>query len=297
MNGALCCLEDWAQTQDFLKSLGLSRAHLKRHLTSLELKRPLRSKQETAFSLNILNHNLISPEVSVSDPKVLFENDDFLVLHKPAQVHGHALNYLETDNMLSWLRANGYGKLLQVGANTHERGLLYRLDHVTSGVLIYVKYESLWQELRQNFHKVAHLKRYVAIVDKTPEQTGELSAWFDLSGKKVKAFLNPHAQAVEGTLFLRILKEDERGVALAIDLAHGHRHQIRAHLVALGCPIRGDNLYGGTQANRLFLHAYMYQLEKRLSACDTELGFGQDFLDLHSDLKMLGNHSGIIHGS
>ncbi|MBH47533.1 MAG: hypothetical protein CME71_05135 [Halobacteriovorax sp.] len=296
MFGSLCPLEDWATLSDFLKSLGISKAHQKRQLPSAKLKRKLRAKEEINLTLNLLNPSLISPEFCGDRPFIIKETTDFLVLHKPAGLHGHALNYEEQDNVLSWMRSQGLGSLLNVGRETHERGLLYRLDQATSGVLIYVKDQKRWSDLRERFHKVAHLKRYVAVVNKMPSEVGHLNAWFDLQGKKVKASLEHRAGMIEGSLFLRVLRQDESGIVLAIDLAHGHRHQIRAHLESLGCPILGDTLYGGNEADRLHLHAYLYQLGEELEACDSDLGFGTDFLDLDSDLKMLSNHSGIIHG-
>src|SRR5690606_6511389 len=120
--------------------------------------------------------------------------------------------YCEQDNVLAWMRANNFGKYLEVGKDSHERGLLYRLDQATSGVLIYVKEQSLWEKVRARFHNIAHLKRYVAVVDKMPEHTGELTAWFDLTGKKVKAFENHRAGATEGRLKLNVLRDDAKGI-------------------------------------------------------------------------------------
>lgn len=296
MFGSLCPLEDWASLSDFLKSLGISKAHQKRQLASAKLKKRVRAKSEINLTLNLLNPSLISPVFCGDTPSIIKETEDFLVLHKPAGLHGHALNYEEQDNVLSWMRSQGLGSLMSVGAETHERGLLYRLDQATSGVLIYVKSPRRWSDLRERFHQVAHLKRYVAVVNKMPSEVGQLSAWFDLQGKKVKASTEHRAGMIEGSLFLRVLRQSESAIVLSIDLAHGHRHQIRAHLEALGCPILGDKLYGGQEAARLHLHAYLYQLGDELEACDSDLGFGANFLDLDRDLKVLGDHSGIVHG-
>ncbi|PIP88743.1 MAG: hypothetical protein COW01_08325 [Bdellovibrionales bacterium CG12_big_fil_rev_8_21_14_0_65_38_15] len=296
MQAGLCPLEDWDQALDFLKALGISRSHLKKHLSSAQLKKSLRAKAELDFSLDVLNPGLISPEYSSQQPKIIDENDDFIIIHKPENVHGHALNYLEQDNILCWLRSIGYGKYLNVALAQHERGLLYRLDQATSGVLLYVKREDLWNDLRARFHQVAHLKRYIVVLDEKPVKEGLLNAWFDLTGKKVKASEIHKAQWVEGSMFVRTIREDARGVVVAVDLAHGHRHQIRSHFAMFGTPIRGDKFYNGKEAERLFLHAYQYKIENLINAKDVNLGFGSDFLDLDSDLEMLGDHSGIIHG-
>lgn len=284
MKASFSLLQDWPSLQDFLQSLGLSKAHIKRHTSMNELKRKLYVKQSIELSLNLLNPKFIAPTFHGPEPKIISEDDRFIVIHKPANVHGHALNYLENDNVLSWLRSIGRGDVLQVADHTHERGLLYRLDFATSGVLVYVKDQSTWQNLRDNFQEQAHLKRYLAVVDKTPSQQGELSAWFDLSGKKIKAYERHRAGTIEGSLTLKVLKEDEHGCVLVIDLVHGHRHQIRSHLALLGSPIRGDQLYGGAPDERLYLHAYCYKIFNELEAYDPDLGFGLNFLNLHSHL-------------
>lgn len=281
MKAALSPLEDWEQAQDFLRALGISRAHLKRHCSGTELRRSLKAKKSLEVSLDVLNLNSISPHFTGEMPKIIREDDNFLVIHKPAGLHGHPLNYLETDNVLSWLRSSGRGALLRVASDTHERGLLYRIDQATSGVLVYVKNEMLWRNLRDHFHETTHLKRYIAIVESVPSQLGEVDAWFDLTGKRVKCYLNHRAGCIAGQMKINLLRKDEKGVALAIDLTQGHRHQIRAHLATLGCPIRGDLYYGGAQAERLFLHAYRYDVADLLSAVDEDLGFGRDFLNLN----------------
>lgn len=299
MNAELCLLQDWEQAQELLTSLGLSRAQLKKYLSHKQLKRRLRARDELSLPLDLLNFHCISPLFIGEQPQILDEDDNFLILHKPANLHGHPLRYQEQDNVLSWLRSRGYGHLLEVGRETHERGLLYRLDQGTSGVLIYVKKHELWQELRHNFHRLTHTKRYLAVFDKRPTVSGELNAWFDLGGKKVKAHLDERSDCSLGHLTLKIIRDDERGCVALIDLTHGHRHQIRAHMAALGVPLRGDVLYGGSTAERLFLHAYQYEVlltnGQRLIARDENLGFGGDFLDLHSNLEMLGDHGGIVH--
>tara|TARA_R110002049_G_scaffold303941_1_gene498662 strand:+ start:685 stop:1578 length:894 start_codon:yes stop_codon:yes gene_type:complete len=296
MDAGFCSLKDWQQASDLFKELGLSRSQLKKHYPSKFLSKKIRARDELSLPLNLINFGMISPTYAGETPYILEENDDFLVIHKPAKIHGHALSYLENDNILSWMRSIGYGSLLEIAREQHERGLLYRLDQATSGVLIYVKKATLWQDLRSRFHQVAHLKRYIVVVDKKPTQEGLLNGWFDLSGKRVKVYSEHKPQCNEGSMFVRLVKEDQRGVILAIDLAHGHRHQIRAHLAMLGCPIRGDEIYGGTTAQRLYLHAYQYRIENLITTKDENLGFGDDFLDLNSDLEMLSDHSGIIHG-
>ncbi len=296
MDASFCVLADWKQAKDLFKELGISRSQLKKFFPSKYLNKPLRAKDEIHLPLNLMNFGLINPLYHGEKPRVLDEDDNFLVIHKPTKIHGHALNYLETDNVLSWMRSMGYGDLLNIAKDQHERGLLYRLDQATSGVLIYVKKASLWQDLRSRFHQVAHLKRYIAVVDKKPDQLGLLCAWFDFSGKKVKVFNEFKTNTTEGSMFIRVVREESNKAILAIDLAHGHRHQIRSHLAMLGCPIWGDDIYGGSTSERLFLHAYQYKIESLVSAKDDELGFGSDFLDLNSDLEMLSKHSGIIHG-
>ena len=80
-------------------------------------------------------------------------------MDKPANLFVHPLVYDEKNNCLSFLRTYKPA-YLGVNSKNYDRGLLYRLDFETSGVLVYVKNEIAYQYLRENFKTIAKKKTY-----------------------------------------------------------------------------------------------------------------------------------------
>ena len=81
---------------------------------------------------------MIYPDYEGPDIEVLFENDDVIILNKPPNIHSHPLKYSEQDNCLSFLRQQLKNNKMDVNKKSYDKGLLYRLDYVTSGVLFFI---------------------------------------------------------------------------------------------------------------------------------------------------------------
>ena len=88
----------------------------------------------------------------------------------------------------------------------------------------------------------------------------------------------------EGSLEVKKIMTTGNNSLVLVNLQSGLRHQIRAQLAALGFPILGDELYGGSRAERLFLHAWRYEWSEIEEDNSADLFDG--FFDLNSGLKM-----------
>ncbi|MBF0312226.1 MAG: RluA family pseudouridine synthase [Oligoflexia bacterium] len=239
-----------------------------------KLKHHLSAKSKVIVPLDLANYNEINPEYQGPAIDVLYEDERFLVLEKPANIHTHPLLYQEKDSCLNFIRAHGgWEKILEVNRSAHERGLLYRLDRETSGVLVYVKEDGLYFELRNHFNRLVKTKLYHALVEGDfPSHLcdKELPVLLAPSGPKGSKMVVVSASeerigSSEGVLQVKKLAylEHKKISHLEIKLVTGIRHQIRAHLAHLGHPIVGDPLYGrgaSIPACRLYLHAYQYEL-------------------------------------
>jgi len=265
-----CFLKDYPSLQIALGDLGISRQQSKKYFAqegaSALLKRPIKAQQEISLPLNLLHLGGINPDYQGLPLEIVAEDEYFLALHKPAGIHGHPLTYQEQDNCLSFLRAIGRGKLLQVQQDKAERGLLYRLDQATSGILLYAKSDAIYTAAA----KAKKIKIYHALVaGDFPSALAK--AWRQYfvatgaKGKKMQAYPTAvsHKDGQWGELSIKKLGYDapEDQSLLEISLKTGLRHQIRAGLTALGFPIVGDSLYGGRMASRLYLHASCYGVE------------------------------------
>ncbi|MBF0297605.1 MAG: RluA family pseudouridine synthase [Oligoflexia bacterium] len=265
----------------------------------LAANKEVKAKEKITLPIDFVNHNMINPQfdswfnscdlkLNTSLPRIIEENDKFIVINKPANIHGHALSYSEKDNILSFLRNHhpqSQNLLENVNAKKHERGLLYRLDYETSGVLIYVKSQELYTYLRENYSNVVVEKKYLAIVnghflrekDEAYIHYAHYTHYLRPSGKSghkmvVDTAASPSNDSFKASLEVKLLdyNNKENLSLLKIKLHTGVRHQIRVQLAALGYPIFGDALYGTSLSSspspspsplsRLFLHAISYKI-------------------------------------
>jgi 23S rRNA pseudouridine1911/1915/1917 synthase len=268
-------------------TLNCSGQLLKRHFSSKELSRAVRAKDLQRVPLDLANHLMINPHYSGPSVKILGETSDYLILHKPPCVHCHPLKYSDTDTLLNFLVLAGKWQGLMVNSDHYDRGLVYRLDYETSGVMLIAKRQELYTSLRQSFNQSMKKKFYWAIVEGDFNRDGTWTHYFKatgLKGSKQKLSEFPQGDAQLGTLEVRKVLAEKGKSLLLINLGTGLRHQIRAQLSALGFPILGDELYGGRKAERLFLHALRYEFEIEIE--DSSADLFDRFYDLNRALKM-----------
>ena len=259
---------------------------LKRHFTSKELTRPVRARDLLSMPLDFVNHLAVNPIFEGPTPSILRETKDYLVLHKPANLHCHPLCYTDKNTLLNFLASKGMIEDLLINRGNYDRGLLYRLDFETSGVIVLARSESILDGIRKDFSRMKS-KFYWAVVDGSFDLDGRYSHFFRATGvkghKQVVTDV-PKPDATVGALKVKKVIEAGGKSLLLIKLETGLRHQIRAQLSHLGFPILGDELYGGNKAERLFLHALRYEWETEAEDPNAEL-FGS-FFDLDRALQM-----------
>ncbi len=278
----LCWLHDEPSLKEGLQAfLGSSGQLLKRHLSSKEQKRAIRSGDVSRLPIDLVNHLGINPAYQGPPVRILRETDDVIVLHKPPGVHCHPLRYSDDNTLLNFLAREGKWEALRVNQAHYDRGLLYRLDEETSGVLVLAKTEKLYQEVRGSFSVQVKRKFYWAIVEGDFDKDGAYAHHFlatGVKGGKQKVSEQAHPGSEEGALAVgKVLSFGGKSLLL-VKLKTGLRHQIRAQLSFLGHPILGDELYGGKQAERLFLHALRYEWR------DTDEDFTPELFHLFFDL-------------
>lgn len=259
-----CLLQSVDSVEDFLKlTFGSSSSKLKKHFKKNFLQRSLREKSTLSLPLNFINDGEINPVYVGDEIKVIGEDQDFFVFDKNPNQFVHPLSYDESDNCLSYLRSIR-PELLRVNRAHYDRGLLYRLDYETSGVMIYVKNERLYKELRENFKSVAKEKIYWCWVAGEMKLAGTFTHSFSSGEEKGKRVVVASSGVHEhhGELSIRPLEFNpvESKTLVEVSLKTGLRHQIRAQLAHLGFPLVGDTFYGGPAAKRLYLHAYNYRI-------------------------------------
>lgn len=275
-----CTLEEW-----ILKDKSISKSLIKRKLTKKERLKFIKTKSEFYVDLNLLNHMQIGPIYKGPSIEIIHDCEQFIAITKPENIHCHPLDYTDEDNCLSYLKSNSLFSSLSVNQNHWDRGLLYRLDYETSGVLVLCKNESLYRIIRDNFPQVAKEKIYIAIVEGEIEDSGEVESALTTSGKKIKVIddCEPNARLT----FEKIGYDSHYDYSLIkVKLLHGLRHQIRVQMASYGHPIIGDTLYGGREDKRMYLHAYEYvfNINENEFRFKSELKLFGNFLNLNSKL-------------
>ena len=286
---SLCSLGEYQSFLDFLKEFGVSQSRARKSFPKKLLSKTIKAKSEWQIPNEICNPYLISGNYKGCEPCEIGRGSHWIALSKPYNIHSHPLSYNEGDNLLSFLKETNRFEYLNCSKNTWDRGLLFRLDFETSGVVFFTSSEELLGKIRNKDYQEAQ-KAYLCIVEGKPQEQGELVHHLVTTGKKIKISPNGESSHLK---FQNLYFDKEKNCSLLyVLLGEGRRHQIRVQFSEAGYPILGDKLYGGKAAQRMFLHAVHYKLKMDdliIEAQDWEPLFFRDFLNLNSSLEMFRN--------
>ena len=169
--------------------------------------------------------------------KPIFENDDLIVVDKPA--------FVNSD---------------EIERQFKDARLLHRLDRETSGVLMLVKNEEFREKAINEFRKDKVYKEYIAWVEGIVTEPHDIDKGIITQKRNNKAYSNvsPKGKPARTEVFPDLVSARKTKVKCIIH--NGRTHQIRTHLRYIDHPIVGDEQYGGRRAKRVMLHAYKVRL-------------------------------------
>lgn len=229
--------------------------------------------------------------------EVIYEDEDIMVLSKPAGVvvhpgAGHKEGTLVHGLLEHCQTLSGIGGVLRPG-------IVHRLDRDTSGLLVVAKSDRAHQQLSGQFKTGRVNKKYVALVYGTfQEKEGLIERPIGRHPVHRKKMSVQAKMGREARTLWKVLKASKDISLLEITIHTGRTHQIRVHLASIAHPVVGDSVYGGKQEWMRIQHPGVRQKVKtvqRQMLHARELGFVHPvagrymefFSPLPSDMKKL----------
>jgi 23S rRNA pseudouridine1911/1915/1917 synthase len=231
-------------------------------------------------------HTAPFPQSELRAP-IVYEDESVLVVDKPAGMASHGFSGQDHDTLANLLAAQR-PDLLGIGRNRWEPGLVHRLDHETSGLLLVAKTQAAFDALRLQFRRRQVKKKYWALVWGITLAEGSVAypiVHDSRDKRRMRAIVDksPRSKGQKSWVALTRFRKlgDGDGLSLLeIEMETGVTHQIRVHLAAIGHPIVGDLLYGGEGREsfgleRHFLHAhgleFFHPRDRRVIKTESEL--------------------------
>lgn len=185
---------------------------------------------------------IVDPKDQVIDIKVLYSDDDIVVVDKPFGVAAHASPGWEGPTVTASIAAKGHR--ISTSGVPERQGIVQRLDVGTSGVMVVAKSDFAYENLKESFRTRTVKKVYHALVQGHP----------DPSSGTIDAPISRHPQenykyaivqgGRESITHYETLEAFPYASLLKIELETGRTHQIRVHMSAIKHPCVGDPMYG-----------------------------------------------------
>jgi 23S rRNA pseudouridine1911/1915/1917 synthase len=200
------------------------------------------------------------PEFLAAEPElelqVRLERPELVIVNKLSGVPSAPLKNSERGTLCGALLGR-YPEMQGIGYRAREPGIVHRLDIQTSGLVLAARTPNAFSVLTHALELEAIHKRYLALVAAADlPETGEISRALapDPAHPERVRVLEPgdlSGYARQKTTRYRVMWNAHGYTLLEVEVGSAFRHQIRAHLAAIGHPILGDVVYGGAHVPEL----------------------------------------------
>ena len=229
---------------------------------------------------------------------ILFEDDEYVVINKPAGMVVHPGNGNKENTL-----ANGLLFYLNQSSNykSVRPGIVHRLDKDTSGVIVTAKNDQALQYLSDMFKERLVSKTYEAIVwGKLNESKGTIQNYLVRDNKDKTSFKVSTQPGKEAISFFEVIENLGPLSHVLLSPKTGRTHQLRVHMKHIGHPILADSKYSrGENMIKAFHTKYTqilkrcYKISKRTMLHAKSIAFTHPFtkkemffsVDLPADMK------------
>ena len=186
--------------------------------------------------------------------EILFEDEEILVVNKPAGMLVHPTNSDKSGTLANALVFHLNPNSEIENPKLIRPGIVHRLDKETSGLMVIAKTARSLRILGSHFQRKLVKKIYAALVEGViSENEGTISAPIGRLEEK------PHWRVLhdgkESETKFKVLERRGDTTLLELEPVTGRTNQLRIHCAEIKHPIVGDTLYGGREFARLCLHA------------------------------------------
>jgi 23S rRNA pseudouridine1911/1915/1917 synthase len=176
---------------------------------------------------------------------IVYEDNDIVVINKPAGLTVHPGNGHEDGTLLNGLLF--HEKNLAEEAGTDRPGLVHRIDKDTSGLLVVAKNDFAYEGLSAQLvgHSM-HREYYALVKGVIAEDEAKIDAPIGRDPKNPLKFAVVGYDGKESVTFFKVIKRfpHDDCTLISCRLLTGRTHQIRVHMTYIGHPVIGDPLYG-----------------------------------------------------
>lgn len=196
----------------------------------------------TAFDIDVPAAVPLDNEAQYIALDIVFEDDDLLVVDKPAGLVVHPAAGNLDGTLVNALLHHCAGRLSGIGGVARP-GIVHRIDKDTSGLLVVAKTDAAHEGLSAQFAAHSIDRRYDAIVAGRPQASGSVDAPLARSPHdRKKMAIQPRGK--HAITHYTLATPLRHASLVECRLETGRTHQVRVHMASIGHPLLGDPVYG-----------------------------------------------------
>lgn len=234
------------------------------------------NKDTLVYENDIITLYILSDTIEcnkIQKIKVIYEDDNILVLNKPVNIE------VTGENSLTEIIHNKF-------KNCEFKPMpCHRIDRNTTGLVVFAKNKETLETLLEKFKNHEIEKHYLALVYGIPkDQHKIIESYLFKDNKKSQVYISDiykkgYKKII--TKYTILEKREDNTALLDVEIKTGRTHQIRAQLAYIGYPIIGDGKYGDNKINKKFHKKYQM-------LCSYKIKF--NFKDNNGILDYLNGH-------
>lgn len=205
----------------------------------------IKADDDFEFDLPEFEEKTLKPKLIPLD--IVYEDEDVIVINKQAGLTTHPGSGNEDDTLANAL-LELYGKNLSQIGGDFRPGIVHRLDKDTSGLMIVAKNDKAHLNLSEQLEKRDLKRTYVAFIwGVLNPRSGKIEAFMEKNKiNRLKMEIVKQGGKYSLTNYKTLKTYLDNSISkVEFSLDTGRTHQIRLHCSYKGCPLVGDQIYGG----------------------------------------------------